>query len=195
MTKPAPILIGLTGRAGAGKDTAAHYLTQCHGFVQAAFASVINDMAEVLLEAFGEDYAALHERHLKEQPLHRIPGLPTARQIKQQLGDLGRSWASDFWCRALAQQLGMDGPPATSPVHDRIVISDVRYPNEADWIASHGGLLLRLRRPQAEPVRKHGSEDYIDGLPACLEIVNDTNRPEVLGLDVELALSRLGVKL
>lgn len=195
MSNPDPILIGLAGRAGAGKDTAAHYLTQCHGFVQAAFADVINDMAAVLLEAFGEDYAALHERHLKEQPLRRIPGLPSARQIKQQLGDFGRSWASDFWVRALAQQLGMDKMPESSPVHDRIVISDVRFPNEAAWIASHGGLLLRLRRPQAEPVSAHGSEDHVDGLPVCMEIVNDTHSAEMLGLDLELALSRLGVKL
>lgn len=195
MTHPDPILIGLAGRAGAGKDTAAHHLVQHHGFVQAAFASVINDMAAVLLEAFGGDYAALHERHLKEQPLHRMPGRPSARQIKQQLGDIGRAWAPDFWVQALAQQLGMDALPVSSPVHDRIVISDVRFPNEAAWIARHGGLLLRLRRPQAEPVRAHGSEDHVDGLDAVLEIVNDTNSPALLGLDLELALSRLGVRL
>lgn len=188
------ILVGLTGRAGAGKDTAAAHLEAAHRFHAVAFADVINDLAQVLLECWDVDYAALHERALKEQPIYCMPGAPSPRQIKQDMGDLGRRWHADFWVRAAARRLGLDDLPRSAPVHDRIVVTDVRYPNEAAWLAGLGGVLLRLRRPSAPAVRAHSSEQHIDALPACMEIIND-NGLNNLHTDLELALRRLGVRL
>ena len=193
--KTDPIIIGLAGRAGSGKDTAAAYLCNEHGFVQAAFADVLNDLGAVLLEAFGEDHAALHERARKELPLRRIPGHPSARQIKQELGDWGRAKDADFWVDALAQRLGLDDLPNSSPVHDRIVVSDVRFPNEAAWVGRMGGIVLRLLRPQAKPVRAHDSEAHVDTLHVAMDIMNDGYGVGGLHSDLEMALRVLGVRL
>ena len=60
-----PLLIGLTGYAGAGKDTVADRLEARHHFERAAFADCLKDMLAVLLEALGADHAHLTEPHLK----------------------------------------------------------------------------------------------------------------------------------
>lgn len=190
-----PLIIGLAGRAGSGKDTAAQYLCSVHRFEAVAFADLINDIAAQLLDPFDVDHAVLHERALKEQPIHALPGSPSARQIKQQIGDLGRSWHPEFWITATAHRLGMHDMPRSSPVHDRIVISDVRLPDEAAWVAGRGGVVLRLVRPQALPVRGHNSESEVDTLPVNWEILNASQDPSDLYSEIEHALRRLEIDL
>ena len=38
-----------------------------------------------------------------------------------------------------------------------MLISDVRFQNEADWIRSEGGIVLEIRRPELEKVQEHKS--------------------------------------
>ena len=94
----------------------------------------------------------------------------------QSLGDWGRSMHHDYWVQCLALAAGVPN----APVHDRILISDVRYPNEAAWLLEHGGVLIRLVRDTAEPVRSHSSEQHWADLPADITLVN--NGPTLEGL-------------
>lgn len=164
-------LIGLTGQAGTGKDTAAAYLCESYGFVRAAFADPINDMLAELLQQVDVDHAVLHERHLKEAPIEALPGAPSARQLKQTLGtEWGRTLVHpDLWVKHLESRLGLLG---FAPVHDRIVISDVRLANEADMVRRYGGHLIRLHRDTAAPVRSHSSEQQVMALPATVDLHN-----------------------
>lgn len=173
MTYADPLILALTGQAGTGKDTAAEHLVDRYGFIQVAFADVINDMAAVLLEAFDVDHAVLHERALKERPIPQIPGTPSARHIKQALGDCFRAIHPELFVAALATRIGVQDLPRSVPIHDRIVISDVRYQNEAALVAGLGGRLIRLYRDQAAPVRAHSSEAMVAALPVSLELWNN----------------------
>lgn len=177
-----PVLIGLIGRAGSGKTAAAYHLMTRHGFIAVAFADVLkNDVIEPMLTALGIDYAHLHEPTLKNTPL---PGYEreqlTARKMMQEFGDAGRRCAPDWWVDQLAASVGLTAEHAHTPIHDRIVVSDVRYPNEAAWVLRHGGVLVRLTREDAEPVREHSSEQHADTLTAHVDIAN--NGPTLLGL-------------
>ena len=165
-------LIGLVGRAGVGKDTAAEHLVQQFGFHRWAFAEPLRTMLEALLVECDLDHAYLFEPQLKEQP---IPGLGFSyRQLAQTLGtEWGRALASDFWLRCADRCLGLHDDPAQShPVHDRIVFSDVRFPNEAEWIRRRGGFLVRVQRPGTAAVRAHCSEDLADSISAEHEVWN-----------------------
>ena len=159
MTLPDPYIIGLAGAAGAGKDTVADWLCDHHGFERAAFADSLKEMLEALLTGLGIDYAYLYERGLKEQP---IPGLNvSARHLMQTLGtEWGRNQlGSGFWLKTMELRLGLSTIP-TTPVHDRIVITDVRFPDEAQWIRAFGGVIVRVQRDgaQAIPLAHHSSE-------------------------------------
>lgn len=166
-------LIGLTGLAGTGKDSAAQYLCREYGFVQAAFADPLRSMVLQFLEEAGIDHAYVTERHLKEAA---IPGLGvSARALLQTLGtEVGRALHPDLWVRHLALRLGLDGQPASAPVHDRIVLSDVRFKNEAAWLRARGGRLIRLYRDTAAGVRPHASELQLLDL-ACDYVVSNNS--------------------
>ena len=165
------ILIGLSGHAGAGKDTAARYLVSRYGFVQAAFADPIRDMAALLLEQVGVSDAHLRHRVFKERPLPELGFSP--RALMQVLGtEVGRALSPALWVRHLELRLGLQRQGAV--VHDRIVISDVRFPNEAYWVRAKGGTVVRLNRPQAAGLaRQHVSETALDGLTRDYDVLND----------------------
>lgn len=188
-----PAVVAFTGLAGAGKDTAAAHLQAEHGFVALAFADPINDMLAVLLEAFDVDYAVLHERHLKEQPIPQIPGAPSARHLKQALGDCMRAIHPDIWVRALAHRAGVQDLPRSAPVHHRLCITDVRYPNEAALVASLGGTVIRLQRPQAAPVRAHSSEEQTAYIEPAVTIHNYGITPHALYAALDDAVAKLSL--
>lgn len=172
-------IVGIVGRAGVGKDEAALHLCRRYGFVRAAFADSLKDMLAHHLTLRSIDYAHLFEPELKNTP---IPGIGiSARELMQRAGDAFRAADEDYWVKALADTLGMAGPAtAWAPVHDRIVVADVRYPNEAAWVHQAGGMLVRLVRDSATPVRTHSSEQFTDVLPSAHTLVN--NGPTLLGL-------------
>lgn len=166
-----PLIIGLVGRAGAGKDTVADRLCDKHGFERHAFAEPIKDMLTALLTGIGVDYAHLFERHLKESP---VPGLGiSGRRLMQTLGtEWGRSLDPDLWVKAAAMTLGLHDLPASSPIHDRLVITDVRFPNEAAWLQSMGANLIRVWR-ETPDVATHESEQHVNSLPCELCLLNN----------------------
>lgn len=203
------VLVGIAGAAGAGKSTAANHLCRHYGFVQAAFAEPIKLMLEALFEHCGVDYAHLYEPDLKERPLPAPLGAAracanaqpmTARRLMQ---TLGTEWArvnlrADFWVDVMDAHLGM---ASGFPVHDRIVVDDVRMANEAGWIKRQpGGVLWRMANSRpldrvrlAEGARNHASE--CGGVPANLvdhELVNDGS-PIDLAWRVDRLMADMGL--
>lgn len=174
-----PILIGLTGRAGSGKDTAADHLVREYGFERAAFADVLRTMLEAMFTEVDVDYAHLYEPHLKNTPIAEL-GMVSARELMQTLGtEWGRRCnGPDWWLRLTERRLGLAA--GGSPVHDRIVITDVRFPNEAEWIKRRGGMLVQLHRETAAPVRAHESERHFSDMRVDLTLFN--NGPTLVGL-------------
>lgn len=174
MPRPDPFIVGFSGRAGAGKDTAADYLVQHYGFQRFAFADGLRAMLFALLDHAHVDHAWVTEPTLKESV---IPGLGASyRQLAQTLGTewARRELGDDFWLRVADMTLGLQ-PYAgglSAPLHDRIVISDVRFHNEVQWIRNRGGCVIGINR-STQTVRPHISERLIDSLEIWTSINND----------------------
>lgn len=183
------LLVGITGAAGSGKSTVGEYLASAYGFECVALADAIKDMLTPLLVDRGEDYAALFEPGGREQPLPAFGGLTTRRML-QQFGDAGRALEPDFWVRQCAHRLGLHALPHRAPVHDRIAVTDIRYPNEAAWLHALGGRLLALRGNRSGGVGEaHSSEQHHRRLQADFVLSNDhaTPLPELLAQVDEVA--------
>ena len=140
-------LIGLTGAKGAGKDTAAAHLVRAHDFIQIALADPIR---YGLWAMFGIPDAYFTEHELKETPIDWLGVSP--RYLMQTLGtEWGRNHvARDLWLRVASRRLerivkNLHGKPV------RIVVSDIRFDDEADWIRCNGGTVLHIRRPLVCP--------------------------------------------
>ena len=155
-------LIGLTGRAGCGKDTIAEFLCETHGFVKLALADPLRNGLRAMLGLTAEQ---LHRRDLKETPIDWIGRSP--RYLMQ---TLGTEWARehiapDLWLRVAARRI--DEIKAAPPILHiaGIVISDIRFENEADWLRGLGGKLWLIKRNKKNlldsQTATHSSEQHI----------------------------------
>jgi len=127
------MIIGLAGSAGNGKDTAAAGL---HGFYHLAFAKPLKDGAKPLFDLTDEQ---LHGK-LKEKPDPRWNVSP--REIMQELGDHCRNYNPNFFITHMRFRI----TKAQSQGVKNIVITDVRYDNEAKLIRELGGKVIKIDR-------------------------------------------------
>ena len=161
------MLIGLTGNAGSGKDTVARYLESKYGFWSISFAGPIKDMICALLGCTREQ---LEDREWREQPLsHEVFGAKSPRQLMQTLGtEWGRHVVhKDIWVnKALETARLMSNP--------NIVITDVRFDNEAFAIHDDDGIVIRINRKDAQAVAAHASEAGVSGELIDHNLYNDS---------------------
>ena len=141
------MIIGFVGLIGAGKDTAADYLVNFHGFRRDSFANTLKDAVAAV---FGWDRTLLEGRTKQAREWREqvdpwwaerlsMPNL-TPRWILQYWGtDVCRkSFHDDIWIASLENKLRNS--------QDNIVISDVRFPNEIQAIHNAGGIVVRVCR-------------------------------------------------
>lgn len=129
------MLIGFAGYARSGKDAAGGILVREFGFDRLSFADGVRDLARRVGWDGKKDYHG--------------------RQLLQRLGQGVRDVVdTDAWVMAVTLRYHPGRPT---------VITDVRYPNEAEWVESVGGLVVRVVRPDVGPVNDHPSEVALDG--------------------------------
>lgn len=158
-------LIGLTGHKGAGKDSVATILREEYGYVRRAFADALrNELAETIYGNGGDERSfALREGFLCHIEKHKYddPGSPTGwpRMLMQAWGTMRRGlFGQDYWIGKV-------------PLCENVVISDVRFPNEATAIKAAGGVLWRVDRPGYSG-DGHVSEQSLYALPVDWSISN-----------------------
>ncbi|MFJ2907807.1 hypothetical protein [Streptomyces sp. NPDC087212] len=97
---------------------------------------------------------------------------PEVRRTLQRLGEAVRAHDADFWLR-----LALDKVAVADRWNLPVVLTDCRYPNEADALRAAGFVLVRVERPGLpgpaggdEP--EHISETALDDYPADAVLTN-----------------------
>lgn len=152
------MLIGFTGYAGSGKDTAARVLI-ARGWKRIAIADPIREMTlkvyphlQPTVQAIGWDKA--------EQ-------IPDVREALQCVGVAAREAISeDVWLDIVNRKWADTRHP--------VVVTDVRFDNEAEWVRWHG-FVVSVRRPGVGPVNGHASEQGVSPELVDYVIENDGN--------------------
>ncbi|MCK5127506.1 MAG: deoxynucleotide monophosphate kinase [candidate division Zixibacteria bacterium] len=159
-------VIGITGPAHCGKDTAADYLLKHlpFGFTKASFADPIKEMARGLGLTYGQLYGNLKD--VTDPALGCTP-----RKILQTLGtEWGRELIHpDVWVRAMVIKLqGLENGAG-------FVMPDVRFENEANFVREHGVLIHITGRFDNgdSQVEQHVSESGVKLEPGDIPIRND----------------------
>jgi GTPase SAR1 family protein len=124
-----PIIIGITGKKGVGKSTVSDYITNKYEFAEAAFADTLKCACMEIFklnsrQLFGtqadkeriDDYWKVSPRKIMQEVGHAI------REIGTNVPELNR-----IWIRSLHKEIEL------RKLH-KVVISDVRYPDEAESI-------------------------------------------------------------
>lgn len=146
-----PRVIGLCSPAQqSGKDTAAEYLVRTYGYTRIKFAGCLKEMLKALFVDLGYMTLTVNrllEGDLKEVPVDQIGKTP--RYLMETLGtDWGRKavgdtlWA-DLWTFKAEAELRKFG--------GRVVVDDLRFPNEAEAVKDLGGRVVQVYHPDAVP--------------------------------------------
>ena len=150
-------IVGIAGRKGSGKTTLAEAMVY-YGWHHDSFAAPIR---RFMCNLF--DISALDLEAIKETP-QRALGDRTPRQVMQLLGtEWMRGYCGqDVWLNALRARISHIYATGTN-----VVISDVRFDNEAKFIRDLGGGVVWLERPGCLRDDEHVSErgipvHYID---------------------------------
>lgn len=160
----AQIKIAITGPMRAGKDAAVRQLTLKHGFQRYAFGDML--------------------KHFAHQVFPFVAPASKPRALLQEFGQAMRNMpvdgAEDIWIWWLEHAMTIDG-------FDRVVISDLRQPNEYEWARANGFTVVRVTAPEAtrkaraalagdtfsEADMAHETEQHVAGFAADYEIAND----------------------
>lgn len=170
-----PALVGLIGYKRSGKDTFAAVLSEEFDFARVAFADPLKRQALVLNPIIGRPALPGNAHPATDVRLREVIDalgwerakdfVPGVRETLQSLGDAIRSEDPDFFVDRAQEAWTAD--------EGRVVVTDVRQPNEAEAIQNDGGILLRITRPGLANLDDHHTEHDLDGWPVEREIVND----------------------
>ena len=129
-----PMIIGFAGKATSGKDTAGKYFIDNYQFLHYYFAKPLKEGAKIM---FGLTDEQLLNKEKVIEPWGKSP-----RQIYQLLGtEVGRSIDTNVWVKNA--QMFINNSCGRS-----VVITDVRFSNEALWIREQGGVVVYIERNQ-----------------------------------------------
>jgi hypothetical protein len=158
------VIIGLTGYKGVGKDTAGEYLTTL-GYERLSFADGVRDLCEAINPNVG---GVLLADHIIDVGWEHFKVWGDGRRLLDNCGKGVRDIiGEDSLVRAAARKVKPDRS---------YVITDLRFPNEADWVAAQGGVLWRIIRPGS----KCGYMDrFVDSLACVYQINNREGIPEL----------------
>ena len=159
-------VLGLCGYPRAGKDEAAKALTS-RGWVRLSFADKVREgilAVDPIIahqsELRGDTRAVRLKDFVENHGWDQAKRLPEVRRLLQVYGtEAGREiHGKTCWIDIVSRQIA---DLITS--HHRlngIVITDVRFPDEADFIAGLGGMCCFIDRSGLERPNSHSSEDY-----------------------------------
>jgi hypothetical protein len=165
------MLIGLTGKARCGKDTIADVLVEDHGFTRVAFADPLKLAVGSIL---GMNAATLEE--FKDNELDFLDGV-TPRRMLQTLGtEWGRETIHpEIWIRIAREKIQL----LQEMGNHNIVITDVRFDNEAELLALESGVVFQVVRPGGPEVEGHASEEGVSS-QLCNGVIYNTGTKEEL---------------
>ena len=173
-------LIGLTGKARAGKTTVANYLWVDHGFVHLSFAGPLKMAAKHI---FG-----LKEHQLEDESKELLieHWKLTPRQMFQKLGTeaVRNVFGNDTWVKRMALSL------AEVRATDDVVISDVRFPEEAEFIVRQGGVLVEIVRRDAGLSGAEGGHASENHVIVADYVLDNNSTVEALQGEIDLMLGK-----
>lgn len=194
--------IALLGKMGSGKDSVADVLIRTHGYVPMSFATPLKEMVvecDPLIQCncmsdlpFEREGFPVHLSDLLDsgktfEECKRE--YPEVRRVLQRIGQGVRRHDPDYWLRSLFERA------LEIPASKNIVVTDVRYRNEADALRKNGFTLIRVKRTTlntggytTENTRAmlHQSEVELDTYQVDRTIRNDGTKLDLVSAVLDL---------
>lgn len=186
------VVIGLMGKKQSGKDSVADVLVGAYGFQRIALADPVRHCAMALDP---EITVGLDAR------------LPLSTIVKRMGWDEAKTRFSEVrrWLQKIGTEMGRDvlGEDIWTDIASNridealtngisVVVTDVRFPNEAAMVRFHGGAVLEIVRPGVDATDTHRSENEWQTVTPTAVILN-TGTLFDLEHSVHMVMAQLGV--
>lgn len=150
-------IIAFTGCKMVGKSTLAKTVLRLSE--KPAKIMSFADPLRAMLSGMGVKDVYMNNQSLKELPIEGLD--KSARELMQTLGtEWGRNMvATDIWIWAMNERIAKEKANGV----ELVIIDDLRFENEADWVLSLGGSIARLVRDGYD----YGTDDHASEKPIC----------------------------
>jgi hypothetical protein len=207
MHQPNPgTLVGLySPYPGAGKSTVADMLVREHGFVRVKMADGLKAMLRSLLAYQNLPLCKIDEM-IEGGLKHQQSAFLFSKSPRYAMQTLGTEWGrdcmgEDFWVEvadAKVRAFLRDGK--------NVVIDDIRFENEYDYVRRYAGIMARIERPRLDDARPkrtllqrlfakdHSSEGNLEKKEFDFSFVNEAESAnEFASLTVEEIIYRIKI--
>jgi hypothetical protein len=153
------MIIGLSGYAQTGKDTVAKYLIEEHGYRRVAFADKIRE-ALYRLDPILTDIPEIPRAGLASAVDHI--GWETLKQHSEQARGLLQRFGTEVGREMFGDNFWVDQAIKGVSKFDKVVFTDIRYPNEYKAVKLIEGKIIRIVKPSITAINGHTSESALD---------------------------------
>jgi len=168
-------LIALVADKQSGKSTIANYIANQYGYQCMSFATPLKQAVQAIFgfsyeQVYGDDKEILDSFwQISSRQVMQWVG---NELFRERFGQLAPSIGDQIWVRALERRL--EGA-------EKVVIDDLRYPNEYAMIKAHGGVIIRVSRGRStdDLADTHPSEVISRSICADFVLTNDGSFTEL----------------
>jgi hypothetical protein len=217
------MIIGISGYSGTGKDLVGTIIQEIslNKWHIKKWAGKLKTIASILTgipvenfedQEFKKTLLGPEWGTVKDIPLNGVPvfadiqfnSLMTVRDFLQKLGTdaIRDSLHENTWVNATmidykkeSSECGISkiGTIVNCVDYPNWIITDTRFPNEAEAIKKAGGIVIRINRPGVQPINPHPSETSLDDWSFDAVINNDGDVSDIVH-KVGLLLYRHNIK-
>lgn len=165
-----PILIGISGWAGSGKDTFADILVDLFGFKKMSFADALREIAEAvnpivgvkMMDAIVNDQMTAHLSIVRYRDALQEVGYTEAKSKYPEMREFLQRLGTDGVRTVLGNDTWINEAMKRAKQHPLVVFPDLRFQDEAAAVEARGGCTIRITRPGVGPANDHISEHDLD---------------------------------
>jgi|ETNmetMinimDraft_8_1059916.scaffolds.fasta_scaffold13216_3 hypothetical protein len=170
-------LIGITGYKRSGKDTAGEYFIE-RGYIKYAFAGPLKKACQEIFmftdeQTEGKDKEKYDDRwNISARKVFQRFGTEIFRENLADFYPEMEKIKENFWTYRFKiwyeNQLEINKDV-------KIVVTDVRFDNEANIIKELGGIIIKVKRKNKKNLDQHKSETSIEKIKCDYLVKNDSN--------------------
>lgn len=178
-----PMIIGLNGLAGSGKDTIADFLVENYNFKKVSFATILKHIIAIIFSWNREKLDGLTEqdrlwRETTDEWWSSALNIPnfTPRYAMQNIGTnlFRHHFNENIWILSMQRKIEIFLQNNSS----NIVITDCRFENEIEFVKKMGGIVVLVKRDESRKAKmNHESERETDTHDAT--IYNNCSKDEL----------------
>lgn len=186
------MIIGISGYSGSGKDLVGNIIQEIslNKWHIKKWAGKLKTIASILTgipvenfedQEFKKTLLGPEWGTVKDIPLNGVPvfadiqfnSLMSVRDFLQKLG-------TDAIRDNLHENTWVNATMADYSGESNWIITDTRFPNEAEAIKKAGGIVIRINRPGVQPINPHPSETSLDDWGFDAVINNDGDVADIV---------------